>query len=242
MPDFFFFSLPTSWVSSTPLVLFRLAAKKDRYWWNFFMGKRFTFWPFYDFRTFNSISKYIFFPLILHKENLYDIYWVWITSGTCYIHPIVLFMRKELSTTSFDSSFFHVNICVRVMQLELHLWSNFFEQHIYDNETYEVYNFPTLDYSLLFFDENLHSRKKKRNYLFLNLTRSRISLRRIKISPLNNYIHVYNVYTKWNIIRFFEDQEEIKLENEERNTRIHVISKCCRGSDEIYIYDEDKYI
>lgn len=29
--------------------------------------------------------------------------------------------------------------------------------------------------------------------------------------------------------------EEIELENEERNTRIHVISKCCRGSDEIYI-------
>lgn len=166
MPDFFFFSLPTSWVSSTPLVLFRLAAKKDRYWWNFFMGKRFTFWPFYDFRTFNSISKYIFFPLILHKENLYDIYWVCITSGTCYIHPIVLFMRKELSTTSFDSSFFHVNICVRVMQLELHLWSNFFEQHIYNNDIYDM-KYTTFQLSIIpfYFSMRIYTQGKKKTKL-----------------------------------------------------------------------------
>lgn len=111
MPGFFFSSSLCPLHGSPSLALFRLAAKKDRYWWNFFMGKRNHFsiilW---FFQFFLSLShKYIFFPLILHKEKLYDMVYD-IISGTCYVHPIVLFMRKELSTSSFDSSFFHTNM------------------------------------------------------------------------------------------------------------------------------------
>lgn len=98
-------------------------------------------------------------------------------------------MHKELSTTSFDSSFFHTNIhpydTAGVTRLIKFLWIT-----IYYNETYETYNFSNSAITPFYISIKIYIQEKKKYLFSSQILHDLESLNalRIKISSLNNCI------------------------------------------------------